>query len=161
MNITTFRAFVKEASILQNVGMRIMRTAKAIPGHIRGGIQNAGSTVSAFSTPIDSLKRGVKATFSPDMPAWQKSLAGIGLVTGAAEVAPKEDPLRQGRSRFERATTAVGDQVGGLIGAPFGLVGGIVGSQIGRKAGMLTGKGAEGAAKLLKRKKEEPAPALP
>ena len=159
MNIVTMRSFVKEAGLLQNIGMRIAKKStsavRAAAHFTQEGIQNAGSAVSAFATPVDSFKKGVKATFDPKMPAWQKGALGIGALSGVAEVAAKEDPLRQGRSRIERASTVAGDQIGGIIGAPFGLAGGVVGSQIGRKAGMLVGKGAEGASKLLKRKKKE------
>lgn len=150
---------IKEAGLLQNLGTRITSGVKAVPGLIKatpgaiqGGIRNAGSAVSAFATPIDSLKRGWQTSvtdFGKMSPA-MKGLAAVGLVTGGHEALAKEDPLRQGRSRTVRVGTAVGDQVGGLIGSPFGLAGGLVGSQIGRKAGGLVGKGVEMARRLKK-----------
>lgn len=174
MNTATYLSFldelekIKEAGLIQNLGTRIrsapsaaLGLIKATPGAVRGGIQNAGSAVSAFSTPIDSLKRGWQTSvtdFGKMSPA-MKGLAAMGLVTGGHEALAKDDPLRQGRSRTVRVGTAVGDQVGGLIGSPFGLAGGIVGGQIGRKAGGLVGKGVEVARNLTK-KKPQPAPEM-
>lgn len=152
---------LKNAGLIQNLGSRIrsapsaaLGLAKAVPGAMRGGIQNAGSAVSAFATPIDSLKRGWKTSVTDfgSMGTGMKALTAMGLVTGGHEALAKEDPLRQGRSRTVRVGTAIGDQVGGMIGSPFGLAGGIVGGQIGRKAGGLAGKGVEVARKLTKKK---------
>lgn len=171
MNAATYLSFldelekIKEAGLIQNLGTRIVSGVKAIPGAVKatpgvvqGGIRNAGSAVSAFATPIDSLKRGWQTSVTDfgKMPTWMKGLAVAGLATSAHEGLAKEDPLRMGRSRTERAVTAVGDQVGGLIGSPFGLAGGIVGGQIGRKAGSLVGKGIDAARKLTK--KTQPLP---
>lgn len=171
MNSATYLAFfdemekIKEAGLLRDIGMRIVRTAKAapgaavqgmksIPGHVRGSIQNAGSTISAFGTPIDSFKKGWKATTTDfhQMGRGQKALLAMGFAGSAHEALAKNDPLGQGRGRIERAATAVGDQLGGIVGTPFGITGGIVGGQIGRKAGKAVGKGIQ----LLVPKKSQP-----
>lgn len=160
-------SFAKEASFMTNLGTRIVNTAKAapraiggfaksLPGHARTGIQQAGQAVSAFGTPIESLKRGVTMTtkdFHSMSPA-MKALMGIGLVGSAHEALSKTDPLGQGRERPERVGAAIGDQVGGLIGTPFGVAGSLVAGQIGRKAGGLVGKGVGAVSKL--RQKNQP-----
>ncbi len=159
---------IKEASFMRDVGMKIlskarnapaamMAAAKAVPGAAAGAVQNAGNAVSAFSTPVESFKRGLQMStkdFSK-MHSLQKGLMLTGLAGSAHEALAKEDPLRQGRGRVERAATAVGDQLGGIIGTPFGVTGGIVAGQIGRKAGKLVGKGAEAVHRSLKKPKPE------
>lgn len=162
----------KTSGLIQNLGTRIVSNvraapgaalamAKATPGAVQGGIRNAGSAVSAFATPVDSLKRGWQTSVTDfgKMGRGMKALTAFGLVTGGHEALAKEDPLRQGRSRTVRVGTAIGDQVGGLIGSPFGLAGGLVGGQIGRKAGGLVGKGVEVARNLTK-KKPQPTPEM-
>jgi hypothetical protein len=171
MKPATYLAFldelgrIKEAGLLQNLGTRITSGVKAVPGLIKatpgaiqGGIQNAGHAIGAFSTPIQSFKRGWQTSVTDfgKMGLGMKALAVTGLVAGGHEALAKEDPLGQGRSRTQRVGTAIGDQVGGIIGSPFGLAGGLVGSQIGRKAGGLVGKGVE-VARNLKKKQAPPA----
>ena len=174
MNTATYLAFVdelekiattKEAGLLRDIGMRIAKSsgnaARAARAGVQGGIQNAGNAVSAFSTPIDSLKRGLKASTTDfkSMGKMQKGLMGVGLLASGHEALAKNDPLGQGRGRIERASTAVGDQLGGLIGTPFGIAGGFVAGQIGRKAGSVVGKGIE--AVRQSRKKPDAPPASP
>lgn len=151
--------FQKEAGLLRDIGMRISKTVKSVPGHARGAVQNAGSTISAFSTPIDSVARGLKATTTDfhTLSNSQKALLGFGLAGSAHEALSKKDPLGQNRGRIERAATVVGDQLGGLVGTPFGLTGGLVGGQVGRKAGKVVGKGLEAIHRATK--KPTPAPA--
>lgn len=135
----------KQSSMMRDLGTRIVAGAKAAPRVLQGGIENAGKAVGAFATPVQSAKAGWKMSVTDfkKMGPGMKALMGLGLVSSAAEIAPKNDPMGSGRSRLNRGITGVGDQVGGLIGAPFGLAGGLVGSQVGRKAGGLVGKGVD------------------
>ncbi len=166
MNEITVLAFfdeivkIKEAGILRDVGMRILTKAKALPGAAAGAIDNAGKAVSSFSTPVDSLKRGWRMTTQDfgNMSGGQKGLLALGLMGSGHEALAKEDPLGQGRGRVERISTAVGDQLGGIIGTPFGITGGIVAGQIGRKAGSIVGKGLTAVGRSLK--KPQPASTL-
>lgn len=161
----------KQAGLIQNLGTRIVSgvraapkvvadAVRATPGAVQGGIQNAGKAVGAFATPLQSAKAGWKMSVTDfkQMKPWMKGLMGLGLVSSAVEVGSKNDPMGQGRSRLNRGITAAGDQVGGLIGTPFGLAGGLVGGQIGRKAGGLVGKGVD---RLRGYQAQQPSPPPP
>lgn len=175
MSPATYLAFfdelrqIKTAGLLQNVGMRIATTAKsaprvalnyvkAVPGEIGGGIQNAGKGIGAFGTPVQSLKAGWRTSVSDfgKMDPTMKALMGFGLLTSGHEAISKDDPIPgKNRGRVERVGAAVGDQVGGLMGSPFGFGGSAAASMVGRKAGGLAGKGVD----LIRgRKKPTPQP---
>lgn len=161
----------KTAGLMTNLGTKILtkakslprtalNAAKSLPGHARGSIQNAGSAVSAFSTPVDSFKKGLKMTTKDfgSMSKSQKGLLAVGLAGSTHEAVAKEDPLGKGRGRIERVATSVGDQLGGIIGTPFGITGGVVAGQIGRKAGSLVGRGAEAVQRSFKKPQPAPTP---
>lgn len=132
----------------------VVRGIKAAPGAIGRGIVNApknfatgsenvGRAITAFGTPIQSLKKGWHETWTPGgkpLHPGFKALMAYGALQGAHDTAKKEDPTGMGRSRVHRGLQFAGGQLGGVIAAPFGLAGGIAGSMIGDKAGDITGR---------------------
>lgn len=164
MNAVTINAFFdellvleKQAGVVSNLGTKILRTAKAgvkaVPGVVKGApawagkhaketVQNLGNSISAFGTPVESLKKGWKATTTDlrSMPNWQRALMVGGVVADGHEALAKKDPTGHDRGRVERVGASVGSQVGGLIGTPFGATGGLAAGLIGRKIGGTVGK---------------------
>ncbi len=147
MNATTFLAFQdeiakialsKSAGLLRDVGTRIISSTK-------GGIRNVGNSIGAYATPVESFKRGWKATTTDfgSMSKAQKGLMAVGLATGGHEALSKNDPLGKNRGRIERIGAVAGDQLGGIVGAPFGLAGGMAAGLVGRKIGGTIGKGID------------------
>lgn len=139
----------KQAGFMQNIGTRI---ATGIP---RAGA-NVGNTMKTmFTHPVQGVKAGFKATTSDlkGKPLLTSMLAAS-TAMGVNDLRKKEDPTGQGRSRASRAVGFVGDQAGGLIGAPFGISGSIAGSVVGKKIGDTVGKGID---KVRGYKKKAPA----
>jgi hypothetical protein len=118
------------------------RMGRGAAQQVKGTGRNIGGAIGAFATPVKSLQKGWNATWTPGgkplHPAY-KALMGYGLITGARDVAMKNDPSGRGHSRTRRALRFAGDQLGGVIAAPFGLTGGLVGSLGGAKVGDLAG----------------------
>lgn len=110
--------------------------------------QNVKNTAKGFKNPIKSVKRGWnsdggwtgKGKVTGKLPIGGKSLTVAGGLMSAPEAFSKEDPTGQGRSRAHRITKWVGNQTGGLIGAPYGLSGSLVGSIAGELGGHAVGK---------------------
>lgn len=163
MRAATYMAFldelgkIKEAGMMSNLGTKILTSAKGagrfLKDQTQGGIRNAGSAISSFATPVEAFKKGLHTTIhdAKSMSKPMKAMMALGLVGSVHEATSKNDPMGKGRGRAERVGAALGDQVGGVMGAPFGLAGGLVSSQIGRKAGGLVGKGVD----LLRRPKPQ------
>jgi hypothetical protein len=164
MRAATYMAFldelgkIKEAGMMSNLGTKILTSAKGAGRYLKnetqGGIINAGKAVASWANPVNSFKKGLHTTIhdTKSMSVPMKALMGVGLLSSAHEATAKNDPMGKGRGRAERIGAALGDQVGGVMGAPFGIAGGLVSSQIGRKAGGVVGKGVD----LLRRPKPQP-----
>lgn len=121
---------IKEAGAMKNIGDGALGLGKAM-------VSNARNTLTAFATPIKSMKTG----FSASGGTFGKTMVGVGAALGAPEAFAKEDPTGGNRSRTERISGWAGEQAGGLIGAPHGMfTGSIVGSVMGKGIGRATGK---------------------
>lgn len=107
-----------------------------------GGSRNIGSAAAALKTPGKSLAKGWHASWTSAHPAF-KGLMALGLLQGAHSVKQREDPTGMGRSRLHRGLQFAGEQLGGLIGAPYGLAGGMAASMVGSKAGNLAGRAVD------------------
>ena len=122
-----------------SVGQRTLDWGKR---HAMGAAKNVGEAAAAWTKPRESLSKGWKETWRPGgqplHPAW-KALMGYSLLTGAQQALPKKDPTGMGHSRIRRTARLVGDQVGGIMGAPFGFWGGTASSMIGSKIGDTAG----------------------
>jgi hypothetical protein len=125
----------KTSGFMANLGGRITST-------IAGMGANAGNALQQFYThPVQALGKGLKATVSGH-PAQTALYAGM-LGLGVHDLAKKVDPTGGGRSRLHRTSEFVGDQVGSLIGTPFGFTGQLAGGMTGKKIGDLAGKGID------------------
>lgn len=170
MNSVTMRAFREEMEELQktagfmtNVGTAVGNKLKAVPGLLQKApamlgkqVDNAGKTISAFSTPGKSLASGGRAMVSDfsGMGTGMKALMGYGAVMSGRDAIKKEDPTGQGRSRLQRSTAFAGEQMGSVIGQPFGLAGAVVGGAVGKRLGSGTGKALD----LIRGRKATPTP---
>ena len=134
---------LEKTSGLERLGRRALGTVQR---GVKGGVENVKKTLTAFKTPGRSLSEGWTATMRPGgkplSTPWKVFMGGS-LALGVHGAAKKEDPTGRGRSRLRRVTGLVGDQAGGLIGAPFGLAGGLTGSYIGGKLGDVAGAGID------------------
>lgn len=120
---------------------RALRYAKNVPVQL-------GQAGAAFTTPVESLKRGVRYTWAPHTipgssakplhPA-MKALMGLSLIQGGYDTIKPNDPQHLGRSRLHRGLQFAGQQAGGYITAPFGLAGGMLGSYVGDRVGATAG----------------------
>jgi hypothetical protein len=144
------REGLKKISFLRDVGGYIgnvaQRGAQGAASYGATAAGQMGQAAAAFLTPQKSFQQGMQATFRPGGKplgfGW-KALMGYGLATGARDVMKSQDPSGQGHSRLRRAAKLVGDQAGGIIGAPFGFAGGVSASLIGGKLGDLAGAAAD------------------
>lgn len=132
----------KTAGMNDVIGYAGQRAASLGRG-LAGVSKNVGNTIGGFATPVESLKKGWEASWRPGgkpLNPLMKGLMAYGAYNDVKQVAPKVDPMGQGRSRLHRGLAAVGNQVGGFIGAPHGLSGGIAGGMVGAKMGDLAGR---------------------
>lgn len=151
----------KSAGILRNVGTPIVNTARRVAGTASGMVRNLGNTITASSTPIESMKKGLKWTVSTSTQGKGLGRAfnvGTGLVLPAYQAAVgvknlgKSDEESGGQGRGERLGRLVGGIGGGLIGAPHGFTGGMAGGIGGEYLAGKVGKGVDKAIAKLRRK---------
>lgn len=122
------------------------RFGRYVQHHAEDTGKNLGNAAAAWAKPRESLKKGWHATWNPDgkpLGLGWKAMMGYGLISGAKDVASKKDPTGRGHSRVRRALRFVGDQAGGMIGAPFGMSGSILSSMAGSKLGDMAGAATE------------------
>jgi hypothetical protein len=133
--IAESRAKTKKAGFMANVGNRITSNVAGAGANIGGALHQM------FSHPIQGLARGAKETVTglKGHPWLTAAILG-GTALGIHDLSKPVDPTGAGRSRAHRTAEFVGDQAGGLIGAPFGFAGSIAGGMMGKKIGDLAGK---------------------
>lgn len=181
MNPATLQAFFnelgnieKKASVISNVGGRILNVAKAgvkgvqaTPGflqhHAKDTVKNVSGAIGAFGAPTESIRKGWNMTTKDfgKMSLPMKSLMAGGIALDAHEALAKNDPTGQGRGRVQRVGASVGSQVGGLIGTPFGVSGSVAAGLIGRKIGGTVGKAGDAIRGYKKPQNAEPERLLP
>lgn len=157
---------IKEAGVLRDValpwvksGLRAVEQAtrpqnvapvlgegglwRSLKADVKALPQNAGKAVRAMGNPVEGVKRGVKYTADSlrgEGGTLNAALLGLGTLAAVPMVTSKEDPTGENMSRGGRMARFVGQQAGGLIGAPYGLGGALVGTTVGDAVGKKAGK---------------------
>jgi hypothetical protein len=122
---------IKSSGVLRNVGQRIVSGSRAVASDV-------GGALSAFNTPVQSLKSGAKEMFSTKHPFTAAMNVGLAAL-GAPEAFAKDDPTGAGRSRANRVASYTGNQLGSIMTTRQGFAGSLVGGMVGGKAGSIVG----------------------
>jgi hypothetical protein len=137
MNNIMLAAFIDEVEKIKEAGGLIKNLGDGAMGLGKAVVRNARNTLKGFSTPVDSIREGLASNKS----LFAKTMLGTNAIMTAPQAFSSQDPSGMGKSRVERASSWLGDQAGGLIGAKHGiLTGPIVGATVGRTIGKTTGK---------------------
>lgn len=136
----------RTGQFIRNIPQETGKFVRSVPQRMAQGVQNTGTAIGRFGTPVKSLREGWQATWNPQGAssrhlAFVRGMTALGAYQGVQSVRPKEDPTGLGRSRTHRALRSIGEQVGGIIAAPVpGFAGPMVGSLVGGKVGDVAGR---------------------
>lgn len=130
----------KRSEILRDIGDAASKFyrggIRGIPSAVSRGVKDFGGALGSFAAPVENAKAGLGREIQGfnNSGRYMKALTAFNTLKGARDVALKEDPTGQGRSRTHRLLSAAGTTAGGMIAGHYGLVGGLAGSMIGGSA---------------------------
>lgn len=118
---------------------------QTLKSELLGMPANAGKALRALAHPTRAVADGARYTIDGVRNGGKLNAGLLALGTAAAVplVTAQDDPTGEGMSRAGRAARFTGQQLGGLVGAPYGVGGALAGGAVGDFVGKKVGKGVD------------------